>query len=97
MTSTTQLAPPDLAGFMADRLGMFIHFGLYALAGRHEWVQNRERITPEEYRRYFAHFDPDLFDAADWARRWGGGRGMGQTPWGRFAPAALPDLRGRCA
>ena len=69
MTSTTQLAPPDLAGFMADRLGMFIHFGLYALAGRHEWVQNRERITPEEYRRYFDHFDPDLFDAADWARR----------------------------
>ena len=54
---------------MHDRLGMFIHFGLYALAGRHEWVQNREHIPPEDYRTYFEHFDPDLFDAADWARQ----------------------------
>ena len=57
-------ARPDIAGFMDDRLGMFIHFGLYALAGRHEWVQNRERIHAEAYAKYFDHFDPDLFDAA---------------------------------
>jgi alpha-L-fucosidase len=62
-------APPNIAAFMNDRLGMFIHFGLYALAGRHEWVQNRERIHPDTYAKYFEHFDPDLFDAADWARR----------------------------
>jgi alpha-L-fucosidase len=62
-------APPNIAAFMDDRLGMFIHFGLYALAGRHEWVQNRERIHPDTYAKYFEHFDPDLFDAADWARR----------------------------
>jgi len=61
--------PPNIAAFMNDRLGMFIHFGLYALAGRHEWVQNRERIHPDTYAKYFEHFDPDLFDAADWARR----------------------------
>ncbi len=24
-----------------DRFGMFIHWGLYALPARHEWVQNR--------------------------------------------------------
>jgi alpha-L-fucosidase len=60
---------PDLASFTHDRLGMFIHFGLYALAGRHEWVQNYERIHPDVYARYFEHFDPDLFDAADWARQ----------------------------
>jgi alpha-L-fucosidase len=59
----------DIASFLHDRLGMFIHFGLYALAARHEWVQSRERIRPEHYRRYFEHFDPDLFDAADWARQ----------------------------
>ncbi|HEU5486193.1 MAG TPA: alpha-L-fucosidase [Microlunatus sp.] len=70
MTLTeTAPAPPDIARFMDDRLGMFIHFGLYALAGRHEWVQNRERIHPDTYRKYFEHFDPDLFDAADWARQ----------------------------
>jgi alpha-L-fucosidase len=62
-------APPNIAAFMNDRLGMFIHFGLYALAGRHEWVQNRERIHPDAYAKYFEHFDPDLFDATDWARQ----------------------------
>ena len=67
MTVTAPAA--DLASFTPDRLGLFIHFGLYALAGRHEWVQSRERIHPDAYTRYFEHFDPDLFDAADWARQ----------------------------
>ena len=62
-------APPDLASFTHDRLGLFLHFGLYALAARHEWVQNRERLHPDAYARYFEHFDPDLFDATDWARQ----------------------------
>ena len=29
-----------------DRFGMFIHFGLYSVLGRHEWVQSHERIAP---------------------------------------------------
>ena len=62
-------APADLGWFLHDRLGMFIHFGLYALAGRHEWVQSFERIPAEAYAKYFQHFDPDLFDATDWARQ----------------------------
>ena len=66
---TVSAPAADLASFIHDRLGLFIHFGLYALAGRHEWVQNRERIHPDAYARYFEHFDPDLFDAADWARQ----------------------------
>jgi alpha-L-fucosidase len=57
------------AWFTHDRFGMFIHWGLYALPARHEWVKNRERITDADYQKYFDHFDPDLFDAADWARR----------------------------
>jgi alpha-L-fucosidase len=27
------------------RFGMFIHWGLYALSARHEWVKNNERLT----------------------------------------------------
>ncbi len=50
------------------RFGMFIHWGLYAQAARHEWVQNRERIPDAEYRKYFEVFDPDLYDPRDWAR-----------------------------
>jgi hypothetical protein len=50
-----------------DRLGMFIHWGLYALPARHEWVKNIERITDADYQRYFDHFDPDLYDPQEWA------------------------------
>ena len=28
--------------FVKDRFGMFIHWGLYALPARHEWIKNRE-------------------------------------------------------
>ena len=55
----------DTVGFTSDRFGMFIHFGLYSVAGRHEWVKNRERLTDEQYQPYFERFDPDLFDARE--------------------------------
>ena len=51
-----------------DRFGLFIHWGLYALPARHEWVKNRERITDEDYEKYFERFDPDLYDPKAWAR-----------------------------
>ena len=54
--------------FTEARFGMFIHWGLYALPARHEWVQHNEQIAPEDYRKYFEHFDPDLLDAKAWAR-----------------------------
>ncbi len=54
--------------FELSRFGMFVHFGLYSAAARHEWVQNYERLTDTEYRPYFDHFDPDLFDATALAR-----------------------------
>jgi alpha-L-fucosidase len=53
--------------FVHDRFGLFIHWGIYALAARHEWVKNRERIRDEDYQLYFDHFNPDLYDPAEWA------------------------------
>jgi alpha-L-fucosidase len=54
--------------FVHDRFGLFIHWGIYALPARHEWVKNREKIPDEVYQRYFDHFDPDLYDPRAWAR-----------------------------
>jgi len=65
----TKQTPGNTGWFVHDRFGMFIHFGLYALPARHEWVKNRECTPEEKYDKYFAHFDPDLFDAKDWARQ----------------------------
>ncbi len=50
------------------RFGMFIHWGLYAMPARHEWVKNRERITDEDYQIYFDLFNPDLYNPREWAR-----------------------------
>lgn len=58
----------SLERFRDWRFGLFIHWGLYALPGRHEWVKNRERLTDADYQPYFDHFDPDLYDPKQWAR-----------------------------
>jgi len=57
-----------IAWFKEARFGMFIHWGLYALPARHEWVKSRERISNEDYQKYFDHFNPDLYDPREWAR-----------------------------
>jgi alpha-L-fucosidase len=49
------------------RFGMFIHWGLYALPARHEWVKNMERMTNEQYQKYFEFFNPDLYNPKEWA------------------------------
>jgi alpha-L-fucosidase len=51
------------------RFGMFIHWGLYALPARHEWVKNRERMTNEQYQKYFEIFNPDLYNPKEWAKK----------------------------
>ncbi|WP_153798282.1 alpha-L-fucosidase [Foetidibacter luteolus] len=58
-----------MAWWTHDRFGMFIHWGLYALPARHEWVRNYERITNEDYEKYFNLFNPDLFDPKAWAKK----------------------------
>lgn len=60
-----QYGNPDW--FVHDRFGMFIHWGLYSAAARHEWVMNREKIHPDVYQKYFEMFDPDLYDPRLWA------------------------------
>jgi alpha-L-fucosidase len=50
------------------RFGMFIHWGLYSLPARHEWVKKNERIADADYQQYFDLFNPDLYDPRAWAR-----------------------------
>lgn len=49
------------------RFGLFIHWGLYAIPGRGEWVQWNEQIPVDEYAKLAAQFDPKNFDADAWA------------------------------
>ena len=54
--------------FLQDRFGMFIHWGLYALLARGEWVRSVERISNEDYQKYFEEFNPDHYDPKTWAK-----------------------------
>ncbi len=53
--------------FTRDRFGMFIHWGLYAMPARHEWVKQREEMTDEQYEPFFRRFNPRRFDPGRWA------------------------------
>lgn len=57
-----------LKGFCHDRFGMFIHWGLYAIPGRGEWLMHNESIPRREYEKYAEEWNPRLFDAKAWAR-----------------------------
>lgn len=60
--------PSHMDWFIHDRFGLFIHWGIYAVAARHEWVQSHEQRPTEEYGRYMHFFDADLYDPVKWAR-----------------------------
>ena len=50
------------------RFGMFIHWGLYALPARHEWVMSNEKMSKKTYEKYAQYFDPDLYNPTEWAK-----------------------------
>lgn len=59
----------DTTWFVHDRFGMFLHWGLYALPARHEWVLSVEKIDPAAYAaRYLPRFHPTSYDPREWAR-----------------------------
>lgn len=54
--------------FQKERFGMFIHWGLYSIPARGEWVRSVERLTVEDYQQYFDEFDARDYDPRAWAR-----------------------------
>lgn len=57
-----------MAWYTHARFGMFLHWGLYAIPARGEWVRSWEQMPEEQYRPYFDEFNPVDFDARRWAR-----------------------------
>ena len=48
--------------FCRNRLGLFLHFGLYSIEGWHEQDQMRRRIPRLEYQKLISRFNPKRFD-----------------------------------
>jgi alpha-L-fucosidase len=70
------MLPPNTVSFPKDRLkwfedarfGMFIHWGLYSLIGRGEWVMNRERWEVGDYQKLAAKFTASKYEPKVWAQ-----------------------------
>lgn len=63
--------------FQTARYGLFIHYGLYSMLGRGEWVMNKEQIPSDEYMQLADHFTAENFDldallarAKEWGMRY---------------------------
>jgi len=57
-----------MKSFREAKFGMFIHWGLYAIPARGEWVMCKEKIPVEKYTKYAAEFNPVKFNAEEWVR-----------------------------
>jgi len=69
--SATLLTPAELqagtqAWFREARFGMFIHWGIYSLLRKGEWVMHNDRMTVSEYEPLAAQFNPTGYDPAEW-------------------------------
>jgi len=62
-----QASAAGLEAFVQSRFGLSMHWGLYSLDGRGEWVYYLEKIPLPVYRERLGRFNPVRFDAEEWA------------------------------
>lgn len=55
-----------IAWWQQARFGMFIHWGLYSIPGRGEWMLYQEHISIKEYSKLADEFNPKDFHPEEW-------------------------------
>lgn len=55
-----------IQSFRDAKIGLFLHWGLYAIPAKGEWAIYREEISKEKYSKYKRMFNPVRFDADEW-------------------------------
>jgi alpha-L-fucosidase len=64
-----QPAPENLKArqwFQDNKFGLFIHWGVYSVPAKGEWVMNNDKIPIAEYEKLPARFNPTDFNPAEW-------------------------------
>lgn len=64
---STMMMPERLQWFAQARYGLFMHWGLYSVLGRGEWVFNRERWEMTDYAKLADQFNAEHYDPKTWA------------------------------
>lgn len=52
--------------FQDARFGLFIHWGVYSVLGKGEWVLNNDKMSLAEYEKLPARFNPTKYDPDAW-------------------------------
>jgi alpha-L-fucosidase len=52
--------------FQDAKFGLFVHWGVYSVLGKGEWVMNNDKMTASDYQTLPARFNPVNFNAAEW-------------------------------
>lgn len=63
-----RLSDDDMKWWHDAKFGLFMHWGLYAIPAKGEWVQHNDKIPNEEYAKLADQFNPKHFDADAWAK-----------------------------
>lgn len=58
----------QLKWWQEAKFGLFIHWGIYSIPERGEWVMYNERIPVKEYEKLVGQFNPVRFNADEWVR-----------------------------
>jgi alpha-L-fucosidase len=54
--------------FEDAKFGLFVHWGVYSLLGKGEWVMDNDKIPISEYAKLPPRFNPTKFDAEEWVK-----------------------------
>ncbi len=54
--------------FQDAKLGLFVHWGVYSLLEKGEWVMDRDKLPIREYAKLPPRFNPARFDAESWVK-----------------------------
>jgi alpha-L-fucosidase len=66
-TIADEAAASRIAWWRDAKFGLFLHWGVYSIPGRGEWVEWDEQIPVDEYAKLSQQFNPDKFDPDAWA------------------------------
>ncbi|MFC1960390.1 alpha-L-fucosidase [Chloroflexota bacterium] len=61
-----QASTNGLNWFQDIRFGLFIHWGLYSIIAKQEWVMHTDQISVPEYEKLVPQFNPVKFNADEW-------------------------------
>ena len=60
---------PDVSWWQEARFGMFIHWGVYSIPARGEWLMYQEHVPFSEYAALANQFNPKDFNPKEWVAR----------------------------